>query len=497
MTDGHRDDADLRRALEDSEARLRALSDASFEAIFLSEHGICIDQNQAAERIFGYTRAEAIGRPGIEWIAPADRDKAMASMMSGREEPYEVCALRKDGTTFPCEIQGRMIAYQGRQVRATALRDITEMQRLREASEVSRHLELAGRVVGQVAHDYNNLLAPLTGYPELILEDLEADHPARSMVEGIKRVADRMAAINLQLLALSRRGFHEQEIVDMHKVVTAAVASLAPIPGGVEVSTVLRAESTQVRGAPTHLQQAVRNVLLNAVEATVLIGGGLVNVETAAADQDGAAIAVIITDRGPGIDDEIKPRIYDSFFTTKPADQRRGAGLGLSVVASVLEEHGGTIEIGSSAGAGTRVVMHFPLASQVEKRAGEVCPRGAGEAVLVVDDDHYIRDVAVGLLLSLGYQAEAVATSAEAIARIAQQPPDLVILDMLLGEGRDGADTLGEILARRPTQRAMIMSGYAESQRVEMAVELGAGAFIRKPLSRAALARAVRQALDR
>jgi PAS domain S-box-containing protein len=113
-------------ALKESEERLKALSEASFEAIFLSEKGICLDQNQAAERIFGYTRAEAVGRHGTEWIVPEDREQVKNNMLSGYEKPYEGTALRKDGTTFPCEIQGRRINYQGRSIRITALRDITE-----------------------------------------------------------------------------------------------------------------------------------------------------------------------------------------------------------------------------------------------------------------------------------------------------------------------------------------------------------------------------------
>ena len=113
------------KVLRQSEDRMTALSEASFEAIFLSEKGICVDQNQTAEMMFGFTHAEAVGRPGIEWIVPEDRDLVNKNMQLGREQPYEVTALRKDGTTFPCEIQGRMTIYQTRPRRITSLRDIT------------------------------------------------------------------------------------------------------------------------------------------------------------------------------------------------------------------------------------------------------------------------------------------------------------------------------------------------------------------------------------
>lgn len=137
-------------ALRGSETRLEALSDASFEAIFLSDKGVCLDQNQSAERIFGYTRAEAIGRYGTEWIVPADREQVKNAMLSGYEKPYEVSALRKDGTAFPCEIQARMIEYLGQTIRVTALRDITERKRAEEAVQKS---EEKFRAIFETAQD--------------------------------------------------------------------------------------------------------------------------------------------------------------------------------------------------------------------------------------------------------------------------------------------------------------------------------------------------------
>ena len=132
-------------ALLNSEARLRGLSDASFEAIFLSDKGVCLDQNQTAERMFGYTHAEAVGRHGTEWIAPEDREQVKKNMLSGYERPYEVTALRKDGTTFPCEIQARIVDRQGRSIRITALRDIAERKKAEEALQQA-HDKLEQRV---------------------------------------------------------------------------------------------------------------------------------------------------------------------------------------------------------------------------------------------------------------------------------------------------------------------------------------------------------------
>ena len=124
-------------ALRDSEKQFRALSDASFESIFLSENGICIGQNRTAEQMFGYSNAEAIGEPGTKWIVQKHRDLVKNKILSGFEEPYEVTALRKNGTPFPAEIQGKMIHFQGRKVRVTALRDITNRKQSEEALQRS------------------------------------------------------------------------------------------------------------------------------------------------------------------------------------------------------------------------------------------------------------------------------------------------------------------------------------------------------------------------
>jgi len=124
--------------VRESEMRLRALSEASFEAIFFSDKGLCVDQNHTAERMFGYNRAEAAGRPGTDWIVPEDREQVIRKMLSGYEKPYEVRGLRKDGTTFPCEIQARMIDHRGKSIRTTVLRDITDRKQALAATKEAR-----------------------------------------------------------------------------------------------------------------------------------------------------------------------------------------------------------------------------------------------------------------------------------------------------------------------------------------------------------------------
>ena len=141
--------------LEESREKYRGLSEASFEAIFISEKGLCIEQNQAAEMMFGYTTAEALTRYGTEWIVPEDREMVMNNMLSGTEEPYEATALRKDGTTFPCILRGRMMHYKGKNVRVTSLTDITERKKAEEElKRASTRLEMATRAGGVGIWEY-------------------------------------------------------------------------------------------------------------------------------------------------------------------------------------------------------------------------------------------------------------------------------------------------------------------------------------------------------
>jgi len=157
-------------ALHDSEERFRCLSEATFEAIFLSDKGICIGQNLAAEKMFGYSTEEALGRSGTEWIAPDYRKLVLNNMLAGYEQPYEAIALRKDGTTFPCEIQGKMLTYGERWIRVTALRDITERKRAEEESfRLATAIEQAAEIVfitdtDGTIHYVNPAFEQVTGY---------------------------------------------------------------------------------------------------------------------------------------------------------------------------------------------------------------------------------------------------------------------------------------------------------------------------------------------
>jgi len=189
--------------------------------------------------------------------------------------------------------------------------------------------------------------------------------------------------------------------------------------------------------------------------------------------------------------------MFDPFYSTKTADKRRGSGLGLSVVHAVMEDHGGYIDIQTKPGQGTSFYLYFPITRELVETPTSDNIIGGTENILVVDDDALQREVALNLLIKLGYKAIAVESGEKAIEYLKENSLDLIILDMIMPDGIDGVETYKRALEINPEQKAIIVSGYAETEQVNLAMKLGADSFIRKPLTLKAVARAVRQELEK
>ena len=211
----------------------------------------------------------------------------------------------------------------------------------------------------------------------------------------------------------------------------------------------------------------------------------------------GGYVKVTISDTGCGIPPNILPSIFDPFFTTKTADRKRGSGLGLSVVHAVVEDHKGYIDVVSQPGEGTSFYLYFPITRDAAPTPETVSIRGGEENILIVDDDPTQGEVTSRLLQRLGYRVSIVGGGEEAIQYLTANHPDLLALDMAMGRGIDGTETYRRALEINPAQKAILFSGFAESARVREALEMGAGAFLRKPLTLNTLAAAVRKELDR
>ncbi len=383
--------------------------------------------------------------------------------------------------------------------------DITETKRLQELESRAQRLETAGRIAGQVAHDFNNLLGPLTAYPDLIRDELPRNHAALSFLGSMEKAAQQIADINQQLLTLGRRGHYNQVPLNLNEIVLHAVKELETQSETLVYDLKLAADIMNVLGGEAQIHRAISNLLNNARDAMEQIGTITVETTNFYADNvsvrygripKGEYVKLTISDTGCGIAAKDIQRIFDPFYTSKSSDKVRGSGLGLSVVDAVVNDHDGYVDLRSRIGEGTSFYLYFPITRAAVSGLESAQVVGGTETVLVVDDDEIQRELSTTLLKKLGYKVRTVDSGEKAIEFIREQPQDILLLDMVMPPGIDGAETYKRVLEIVPDQKAIIVSGFSESGRVLEAQESGAGAFVKKPFTLQTIAAAVRRELD-
>jgi len=506
-------DVTERRQTEEELRKFKTISDkASYGTAISDLDGNLLYANETFAQMHGYTAEEVLGRNLA--IFHSDEQIEMAPricqdlVQTGSITSVEVWHRRKNGTEFPTLMNGMVInddQGQPKFLTATVV-DITELKRLQESADRARRLETAGRIAGQVAHDFNNLLGPLMAYPDFIRQEIDGDSRINTYLAAMEAAAQQMADINQQLLTLGRRGHYNLEPLSLNEVVRQVLQQLRPESDTVAVKTDLAGDLMNIKGGFSQVMRAISNLVANAVDAMHGIGTLHVMTENWYADESGGVygqiargeyVKVTISDTGGGIPDGLLPQVFEPFFTTKKADKKRGSGLGLSVVHAVVQDHNGYIDIESTVGQGTSVYLYFPITREEIERVDDAVVTGGSESVLVVDDDGVQREVTLRLLQKLGYRAEAADSGEAALERLRTRTFDLLLLDMIMPVGLDGLDTYKKVAEVNPGQKALIVSGFAEERRVAETQLLGAGAFLRKPLTLKALANAIRRELDR
>jgi two-component system cell cycle sensor histidine kinase/response regulator CckA len=492
---------------------LRSIGDG---VIATDKKGRIVSINHVGEALTGWQEKEAIGKPLVDIFKTISEDNR-----EKRSSPVErilnsvtfygivdnAILISKDGRERIITDSGAPIRDKDDNVIGVVLvfRDITEKRRLQEFASRAQRLETAGRVAGQVAHDFNNLLGLLMSYPSLIREELPPDHPSLELIDQIEKASQQLADINQQLLTLGRRGYYTQETLNINDTVEQVVKQFSDVSREISIETKLSGTLFNIRGGPSQIYRVVFNLVLNAYDA--MPDGGVLRIKTENYYADdiagkygrvprGEYVKLTISDSGKGIPKDLLPRIFDPFFTTKAAEKKRGSGLGLSVVHSVVEDHHGFIDYLSDEGQGSTFYLYFPITRETPETIDSTEISGGNEKILVVDDDHTQREVTRVLLEKLGYLVTSVASGEEGLRVLRREEFALLILDMVLPGGIDGAETYRRALKIRTPQRALLVSGYATNECVKTTLNLGAGLFIRKPLTIRSISAAVRGVLD-
>ena len=501
-----------------------AMDNAPDSALLVGNDGGIEYANEAACMSMGYTREELLGMkvfdidpdfPVEGWEQHKIDVRRLGRMtFNGRHRT-------KDGRLFPVEVTTNYFDYKDHFLTIAFDRDITERLRAEEEKHLleerlnrAEKMEALGKLAGGVAHDLNNTLGVVIGYTELLLNSIEAGSPVRSRLTNIMQAGGRAAAIVQDLLTLARRGVAAKAILNLNRIVmdfqnSPEFEKLATYHPDVRFRIDLEPDLPNLSGSSVHLAKTLFNLVSNAVEA--MPGGGPLTVGTASHYLDGPLhgyeevregdyVVLTVSDAGEGISAADLPHIFEPFYTKKVMG-RSGTGLGLSVVWGTVKDHEGYINVLSEEGKGSTFTLYFPVTREDIPAAAVSTPvseyMGREESILVVDDIREQRELAAELLRGLHYRVDIVSCGEDAVDYLRGHKADLVLLDMIMDPGMDGLDTYRHILEIHPKQKAIIVSGYSETDRVNEARALGAGEYVRKPYVVEKLGLAVRRELDR
>jgi PAS domain S-box-containing protein len=484
--------------------------------IFTNLDGTVTDWNRGAERLFGYSRQDMLGKR-IAKLAPRERAKEDRDLLqaTARNE----CAilqntqrLRKDGSAVDlCLSVSPNRGHAGNPVGAVFVaHDISEMRRLQQLFVAAQKMEVFGHLTGGVAHDFNNLLTVILGYSEILLRRFNTEDAAHDLVGEIRKAGQRAETLTRQLLAFSRRRVIDPQVLDLNATIGECEKMLRRLIGEeILISTILAPTLKPVRVDPGQIQQVILNLAINARDAmpkggrlTIHTDNVMLNEEYARSRpgaRAGAYVVLAIGDTGIGMSPETRARIFEPLFTTKGPG--KGTGLGLATVASIVKAAGGHIDVESEFGKGTTFKIYLPqvLDAQPSSKAHSglhAIPRGT-ETILLVEDEDSVRNLARHVLETCGYRVLEASNGEEGARRYERHegPIQLLITDMVMPY-LGGRALAANLRAVDPRLKVLFLSGYSADETVQQGVGEQDFAHLQKPFTIRALAQKVRDILD-
>lgn len=531
ITDHKKTEEDLKKNRRELADIIEFLPDATF---VIDKEDSVIAWNRAIEIMTGIRKEDMLGKSNNEYSLAfyGDRRYMLIDhvLHPDREMQSHYTAIQRVGDMLFGEAFIPNLPHGSTHLSATTsvlrnekreivaaiecLRDNTERKKLEERLNRAEKMEVLGRLAGGVAHDLNNVLGVLVGYSELLAEELPQGSPLKRYTDNILNSSVKSAAIIQDLLTLARRGVAVSELVRLNNIVHDYLQSpefekLQSHHRHVNIYTELANDLLNIKGSPVHLSKTAMNLISNAAEAISDRGEVRIKTENRHLDRpirgydemkEGDYVALTVSDTGSGISANDIGKIFEPFYTKKIMG-RSGTGLGLAVVWGTVKDHNGYIDVQSEEGKGSVFTLYFPATREEQAEAAEAVSteayKGKGESVLVVDDVAEQRELAINMLTRLGYRVDAVTDGEKAVEYLKNKNVDLVVLDMIMDPGIDGMETYRRILEIAPGQKAIIASGFSETDRVKKTQEMGAGEFVRKPYVMEKIGLAIKNELNR
>ena len=414
------------KALRESEERYKRFSEVTIDGIVFHDQDGVIDINETFSKIFGYEYKELKGKTLIDSLAlPKDTDIASNKFI-------ETIGVGKDGKPIHIEMLSRVLAGYGNLLVVSSLRNINDRKLLETRLHQAQRMESIGLIAGGVAHDLNNILTGIVGYPELLLVNLPKDSPLRVPLEMIKDSGIRASEVVADLLTIARGAASSREVENLNQLIREYICSPEHVRierkhPGITIETDLQADLWNIYCSPVHVRKSIMNLITNAAEAIGEMGKIVIATKNEYIDkpssdmQDlkkGEYVVVRVSDTGSGIADEDMQHIFEPFFSRKKMGPTSGSGLGLTVVWNIVQDHQGAVFVGKNE-TGATFQLYFPSTRErldtlpLEGKLNVL--HGNGERLLIVDDDEQQQIICSQILKSLGYKVNVVASGEDAL----------------------------------------------------------------------------------
>ena len=499
----------LRQELEARE-RLTAILDVTTDLVaILDLSARLLYLNGAGQSLLGLTAEEALGLPiaGLvpERLRPVVQDEILPTLLRDGLWTGEAVLLARDGREVPVSVVA--VAHRAAdgavEFLSAIVRDMTErkrteaeLRRQREALYQTEKLTTMGTVLAGVAHELNNPLTAVTGYANLLRQDL-AGTPSATRAENIAHAADRCASIVRNFLALARKYPPERQLVRLNDIARDAAELLAYHlrVDGIEVKLDLEEGLPVLWADPHQLHQVVVNLVTNARDELRKAPPPRRLTLRTRADKARARVSVDVEDTGPGVSEEIRDRIFEPFFTTKPVGQ--GTGLGLSLCHGIVEGHGGTLSLVSEPGDGATFRVELPVVAPpaaTGQRAAETAPAVTGKRILVVDDERLVLQLLGEMLGADHHTVDTVGDGTQALEVLRRTSYDLILSDVRMPY-LDGPGLYRALERRLPDlcRRFVLMTGDVLSAEIQTFLEQTGVPGLSKPFDRGEVRRVIQQ----